>query len=59
MFAWFVSLFMLFGSHGNAPGVPSVGLNNSGNRHVLPADDPGSNPQNPPNVDGGGKPGGP
>jgi hypothetical protein len=55
MFAWFVSFLMLFTNRGIVPAAPSAGPNASGNRHVLHADDTGTDPVNPPNVDGGGK----
>ena len=58
MFAWFVSLLILFTNRGLAPTAPSAGLSSSGNRYVLHADDTGSNPANPPAVDGGGSKGG-
>lgn len=56
MFAWFVSLLMLFTNRGMVPTAPSIEVNTSGNGHVLPADDTGTNPQNPPTVDGRGHP---
>jgi hypothetical protein len=59
MFTWFVSLVMLFTNRGVIPTVPSAGLNTSGNGHVLHADDTGTNPTSPADVDGGHKPGGP
>jgi hypothetical protein len=54
MFAWFVSLLMLFTNRGIVPTAPSAGLHTSGNPHVLHADDTGTNPTSPPNVDGKG-----
>lgn len=54
MFAWFVSLLMLFTNRGVVPAAPSAGPNSSGNRHVLHAEDAGTNPINPPVVDGKG-----
>ncbi len=56
MFAWFVSLLMLFTNRSSIPIAPAVGVNSSGNRHVMQADDTGSDPVNPPNVDGKGHP---
>jgi hypothetical protein len=58
MFSWFVSLLLLFSSHGKAATVPSVGLDGSGNRHVAPADSPQPNPAQPPDTDGSGGKGG-
>jgi len=59
MFSWVISLLLLFGYHGKATNLPSVSLGNSGNRHLVPADDPQPSPPAPPNVDGkGGKGGG-
>jgi len=49
---------MLFGYHGSATTVPSVGPDGHGNRHVAPADNPQPNPQDPFVVDGGRKGGG-
>lgn len=54
MFSWFISLLMLFGYHGNATTVPSVGPDGNGNRHVAPADNPQPNPPDSFVVDGGG-----
>jgi hypothetical protein len=59
MFAWIVSLLMLFTNRGIVPTAPSAGLNDSGNRHVVHTEDTGTNPTSPPSVDGGtGKGGG-
>ncbi len=59
MFSWFISLLLLFGYHGKATTVLSVGLDGSGNRHVAPADNLQPNPTQPPDTDGtGGKGGG-
>jgi hypothetical protein len=58
MFAWFISFLLLFTNHGKATAVPSVGLSGSGNRHVLPADNPQPNPAEPPESDGQGSGGG-
>jgi hypothetical protein len=54
MFSWAISLLLLFGYHGKANSVPSVGLDSSGNRHVAPADNPQPSASDPFNVDGGG-----
>jgi hypothetical protein len=54
MFSWLISLLLLFGSHGKAATVTSAGLDNSGNRHVAPADNPQPSPPDPFNVDGQG-----
>jgi hypothetical protein len=56
MFSWVISVLLLFGYHGKATSVPSMGLDSSGNRHVVPADNSQPNPSDPFNVDGGGKP---
>jgi len=54
MFSWLVSLLLLFGYHGKATGVPSVGLDNPRNRHVAPADNPQPSPVAPADADGTG-----
>jgi hypothetical protein len=58
MFAWFISLLMLFTNRSSLPPTASVGLNGPGSRHMLRADDTGTNPTSPASVDGGGKGGG-
>jgi hypothetical protein len=49
-----VSLVLLFGQHGKAVTVPSVVLNNTGNRYVAPADNPQPHPSEPADTDGSG-----
>ncbi|HEY6769315.1 MAG TPA: hypothetical protein VI386_31605 [Candidatus Sulfotelmatobacter sp.] len=49
-----VSLVLLFGQHGKAVTVPPVVLENSGNRHVAPADNPQPHAIDGPESDGGG-----
>jgi hypothetical protein len=56
MFSWFVSLLLILGYYGKATGVPSVGVNGGGNRHVAPADNPQPGPSEPPDTDGKGHP---
>jgi hypothetical protein len=56
MFSWVIPLLFLFGNHGKVTTVPSMGVDNCGNRHLVPADDPQPNPPPPPNVDGKGHP---
>lgn len=57
MFNWLVSLMMLFGNFGRPISVESGAPDNSGNRHVIPADDVRHhNPISPADSDGGGKP---
>jgi hypothetical protein len=58
MFAWFISLLLMFSNHGGATTVPSVRLDASGNRHVTPADNPQPDPASPPDTDGQGRGGG-
>jgi hypothetical protein len=54
MFSWAISLLLLFGYHGKATSVTSVGLGSSGNRHVAAADNAQPTPSDPFNVDGKG-----
>jgi hypothetical protein len=56
MFSWFVSLLLLFSSHGKVATTPSVGLDGSGNGHVAPADSSQPNPTEPADTDGKGQP---
>ena len=52
-----VSLVLLFGQHGKAVTVPSVVLDNTGNRYMAVADNPQPHPSEPADTDGVGHPG--
>lgn len=54
MFSWFVSLLLLFTNHSKIVSVPSVGTSDTGNRHVMHAEDCGTNGCAPADSDGTG-----
>jgi len=54
MFSLFVSLLMLFTNHSKAVSAPSVGTNDTSNRHVVHAEDCGTNGCAPADSDGTG-----
>lgn len=58
MFAWIISLLMMFTNHGKPTVVPSAELGGAGNRHVTPADNLQPDPAQPPDADGTGSGGG-
>jgi hypothetical protein len=58
VFAWLISLLLLFGYHGSATTVPSARPGGNGNRHVAPADNQQPNSAEPADSDGTGSGGG-
>jgi hypothetical protein len=58
MFAWFISVMMLFTNHGKTTVVPSAELGGAGNRHVSPTHNPYPDPAEPADSDGTGSGGG-